>query len=314
MGLMPMRDEMRGNPRNRVAAVAAAVEAKRRGIARRLTRVAAAMAAVLSLAACESTGSATGSTGTGTASASASGSSTGFPVTIKHVHGTTTISSRPTRVATVGWASADTVIALGVTPVSIPKNTYGKTVDGGYLPWTKATLDDKGVAKADLPQLHDESDDIDAEAIASTSPDVIIGLQSGITKEQYATLSKIAPTIAYQKVAWFERWRALPPDRRYIMRTYTIRRAEPSRHEVTVDFVIHDHPGPAGSFAMHARPGDEAAIVGPFAASPDSAIGIDFHPGYADRLLLVGDETAVPAVAAILDSLSRDGWGASAKF
>lgn len=174
-----------------------------RGTARRLTRVAAAMVTVLSLAACGSTGSASSSTGTG----SASGSAAGFPVSITHAYGTTTISSRPTRVATVGWASADNVIALGVTPVSIPKNTYGKTVDGGYLPWTKDALDDKGVAKVDLPQLHDESDDIDAEAIASTNPDVIIGLQSGITKEQYATLSKIAPTIAYQKVAWGDTWR-----------------------------------------------------------------------------------------------------------
>lgn len=113
---------------------------------------------------------------------------------------------------------------------------------------------------------------------------------------------------AIRRGSWYERWRALPPARRYVMRTYTIRRADPSRHEVTIDFVIHDDPGPAGSFAMRARPGDEAAIVGPVAASPDSAIGIDFHPGYADRLLLVGDETAVPAVGAILGSLLRDGW------
>ena len=113
---------------------------------------------------------------------------------------------------------------------------------------------------------------------------------------------------AIRRGSWYERWRALPPARRYVMRTYTIRRADPSRHEVTIDFVIHDDPGPAGSFAMRARPGDEAAIVGPVAASPDSAIGIDFHPGYADRLLLVGDETAVPAVGAILGSLLRGGW------
>ncbi|MCI1832002.1 MAG: iron-siderophore ABC transporter substrate-binding protein [Bifidobacterium sp.] len=142
-------------------------------------------------------------------SSAASSSSAGFPVTITHAYGKTVIRSKPHRIATVGWGSFDNVIALGVVPVSIEKSTYGKTVDGGYLPWTKAALDRMGVAKADLPQLHDESDGIDVEAIAASRPDLIIGLQSGMTKEQYATLSAIAPTIAYQKVAWGDPWRSM---------------------------------------------------------------------------------------------------------
>ena len=47
------------------------------------------------------------------------------------------------------------------------------------------------------------------EAIAAAKPDLIIGLQSGMTKDQYTTLSKIAPTIAWQKVSWGDPWRSV---------------------------------------------------------------------------------------------------------
>ena len=136
-----------------------------------------------------------------------SGQQDSFPVKIDHVYGTTSISSKPKRIATVGWATPDNLIALGVVPVSIQKNSFGKTVDGGYLTWTKDALDEMHVAKADMPKLHDESDGIDVEAIAASKPDLIIGLLSGMTKKQYDTLSKIAPTIAYQEVAWGDPWR-----------------------------------------------------------------------------------------------------------
>lgn len=107
---------------------------------------------------------------------------------------------------------------------------------------------------------------------------------------------------------WYEQWRALPAERRNIFRTYTIRAAHPDLNEVTIDFVIHTNPGPAGAFAERARIGDELVIIGPNAASEDSALGIDFHPGNSTHLLLAGDETAVPAIGSILDSLLRDDW------
>ena len=108
--------------------------------------------------------------------------------------------------------------------------------------------------------------------------------------------------------AWFERWRALPPERRYTIRTYTIRAVDQERREVTVDFVLHDAAGPAGTFAAECQIGDEIGIIGPNARSKDSSIGIDFHPGNSQDLLLVGDETAVPAIGSILASLARDSW------
>lgn len=43
--------------------------------------------------------------------------------------------------------------------------------------------------------------------------------------------------------------------RQYTIRTYTIRKAQPERGEVVVDFVIHEGAGPAGAFAARAKPG-----------------------------------------------------------
>jgi len=50
--------------------------------------------------------------------------------------------------------------------------------------------------------LFDETEGIDFEAVADTQPDVILAAYSGITQEEYDTLSKIAPVVAYPDVAW----------------------------------------------------------------------------------------------------------------
>ncbi len=102
---------------------------------------------------------------------------------------------------------------------------------------------------------------------------------------------------------WYDRWRALPHAQRNPFRTYTVRRIDPASRELTVDFVVHHDAGPAGSWAEHAAVGDELVIVGPDERSPHSRGGIDWHPGSARRLLLVGDETAAPAICSILESL-----------
>lgn len=110
---------------------------------------------------------------------------------------------------------------------------------------------------------------------------------------------------------WYQQWKALETSERNPVRTYTIRRAEPEKQELTVDFVIHAEAGPAGSFAQTCRPGDEAVVIGPDAQSLHSAIGIDFHPGVSRHLLLIGDETAVPAIAAMLEQLAQAHWEGS---
>lgn len=103
--------------------------------------------------------------------------------------------------------------------------------------------------------------------------------------------------------SWYQAWRELPTASRSPLRTYTVRRIDPSARRLVVDFVVHHDPGPAGDWAMNAAVGHELLVVGPDERSPDSRQGLDWHPGTARRLLLVGDETAVPAIGGILESL-----------
>ncbi|SDO73167.1 NADPH-dependent ferric siderophore reductase, contains FAD-binding and SIP domains [Microbacterium sp. ru370.1] len=102
---------------------------------------------------------------------------------------------------------------------------------------------------------------------------------------------------------WYTRWRDLPEDERMPFRTYTVRRIDPDALELDIDFVLHHDAGPAGTWAESAAAGESILVVGPDARSDDSAQGIDFHPGTAQRLLLAGDETAAPAICAILEGL-----------
>ncbi len=122
-----------------------------------------------------------------------------FPVTIDHVYGETTITEKPERVASIAWANHEVPLALGIVPVGMSKATWGDDDDNGILPWVEEKLDELG---ADEPVLFDETDGIDYEAVADTQPDVILASYSGLTQEEYDTLSKIAPVVAYPDVAW----------------------------------------------------------------------------------------------------------------
>ena len=93
----------------------------------------------------------------------------------------------PQRVVLVGL-NEDAMLALGKVPVA---TSNFLDVDGGIFPWAEAAL--RG---SPTPVLLDQTDGIPYEKVAELSPDLIVGLYSGLTDEQYATLSKIAPTVA----------------------------------------------------------------------------------------------------------------------
>lgn len=94
------------------------------------------------------------------------------------------------------------------------------------------------------------------------------------------------------------------------MRTYTVRAVRPDVRELDVDLVRHGDAGPASRWAGAVAGGDELLVVGPNAAhsGPTRAAAWNPPPG-RPFLLLGGDETAVPAVAAILQRLPADARG-----
>jgi iron complex transport system substrate-binding protein len=128
------------------------------------------------------------------------------PVTIEHALGTTTIEEKPERVATVNWANHEVPLALGVVPVGMAAANFGDDDGDGVLPWVDEKLEELG---AETPVLFDETDGIDFEAVADTQPDVILAAYSGLTQEDYDTLSEIAPVVAYPETAWGTPWREM---------------------------------------------------------------------------------------------------------
>ena len=163
------------------------------------------LAVATALAALPLTACSTGSTDTAEEAGPAASSSAdagAFPVTIDHAYGSTTVESQPKRVVSIGSSDQDALLSLGVVPVGIQKVGWGGNAHG-TTPWFDARLEDLG---GTMPTLIDETDDIPVDEVAELDPDLILATLSGITREQYAKLSKIAPVVAYPGKPWMTTW------------------------------------------------------------------------------------------------------------
>lgn len=109
-----------------------------------------------------------------------------FPVEIEHRYGTATISEQPRRVVSLSFNGHDFLLALGVVPVAL-RHWYGDKPHGVW-DWAQAALGD-----AEPLVLEGE---INIERIAALRPDLIVGIWSGMSADEYRLLSRIAPTIA----------------------------------------------------------------------------------------------------------------------
>ncbi|MFE4835701.1 siderophore-interacting protein [Arthrobacter sp. NPDC056691] len=84
-------------------------------------------------------------------------------------------------------------------------------------------------------------------------------------------------------------------------RTYTVRWVDTAAGELAIDFVVHGDEGLAGPWAVAAKPGDSLIFTGP---------GGGYNPDPdADWYLLAGDEAALPALAAVIESLPAHARG-----
>jgi len=94
----------------------------------------------------------------------------------------------------------------------------------------------------------------------------------------------------------------LPPEALPAVRTYTLRLADPAAGTAAIDFVLHGEEGLAGPWAASARPGDVIAASGPgglFRPTADADV----------TRVLLGDDSAVPAIAAVLAAMPDDARG-----
>lgn len=161
-----------------------------------------AVAAALALAACGAPSPGVSTPPAATASGEA-GALDSFPIEIKHGLGTTVVESAPERVVTWGWGSTEAALAVGVYPVAVAEQSW--TVGAGnLLPWVEQAYGDK-----ELPIVLTDADGgatFPYEEVIAADPDLILAPYSGLTQEQYDTLSQIAPTLAYPGAPWTTTW------------------------------------------------------------------------------------------------------------
>jgi len=136
------------------------------------------------LAACGSDSDSTAPTG-GSGSGGASADPDAFPVTITHKYGETTIESAPQRVVCVGLTDQDALLALGIVPVGVTY-WFGDEEEQGIYPWAQDALGD-----AELPELLRDTNGVQVEKIAALQPDLILAQYTGLTEEDYNTLSQL---------------------------------------------------------------------------------------------------------------------------
>ena len=111
-----------------------------------------------------------------------------YPVTLEHKFGSTTLEERPERIVSLGYTEQDPLYALGAEPVAI-RYWYGDENDA-IFPWAEDAADTDPVV------LNMPYGSLNYEAILALEPDFISAIGSGITEDEYESLSQIAPTLA----------------------------------------------------------------------------------------------------------------------
>ncbi|WP_298041184.1 iron-siderophore ABC transporter substrate-binding protein [uncultured Microbacterium sp.] len=167
----------------------------------RVLSIGAVAALALGLAACSTSSAETDGDAGGSAASEGV-----FPVTVTHALGETVVESAPERVSTIGWGNQDVALALGIAPVGVDDQTW--SMDGsdglGVYDWT---LDAYKALGAEEPVVFSTADGTDFETIADTAPNLILAGYSDLDADSYATISEIAPTVAYPDAPWITPWR-----------------------------------------------------------------------------------------------------------
>ena len=115
------------------------------------------------------------------------GSAPGFPVTIDHAFGTTTIEQPPDRVVALGYNGSDFVLALGVQPVGV--RDFIGSFDEDRRAWARDLMTGPAPEKVG-------GEEIDFEKIAELQPDLIMAVYAFLEPSDYDKLSQLAPTVA----------------------------------------------------------------------------------------------------------------------
>ena len=148
-----------------------------------------------------------------------------------------------------------------------------------------------------------------AVSFESVSPQLRRVRFRGTDLDRYATNDNLHCKLFFPQPGVTEpEWPVLGPDglarypageKRLDMRTYTVRRIDPTEGWLEIEFVLHEDAGPGSEWAARARPGQQVGMMGPGGRSPRPAAW----------MLLASDETGLPAIRRITEGLPRETQG-----
>ncbi|WP_210530468.1 iron-siderophore ABC transporter substrate-binding protein [Rubellimicrobium arenae] len=239
-----------------------------------------------------------------------------FPQTFEHRFGTTVVEAEPHRIVSLDYGGQDDLLALGIVPVA-QRYWYGDDPLGTW-PWAQEALGD-----ASFEML---TGDLNIEQIAALDPDLILATYSGITADQYALLSQIAPVVAAESAygdfttPWNARIRAMARAvgkseeaeakvRAIEERLASIAADHPEWKELTATVAVHWNgtPGAYRSNDPRAQLLGAMGFVTP--AAVDAGGGMDaFYATFsaedpspldADALIWLDDGTTLPGIVAM---------------
>lgn len=124
----------------------------------------------------------------------------GGEIVFDHAFGTTVLKAPARRVVSIGYTTQDPLLALGTVPLAI-RYWFGDTPHATG-PWAEPLIGDAN------PTII--KGEVSAETIAALEPDLIVGVGSGISQDEYTLLSQVAPVLMHPKgrapynVAWDE--------------------------------------------------------------------------------------------------------------
>lgn len=125
-----------------------------------------------------------------------------FPVTIHGALGDAVIPAEPKRIVALGWSGQEAVLALGTVPVGMP-TVKSEGYDQDISPWVADAIAKLG---GETPFIFDAGVGAPIEQVAALEPDLILAVYSGMTEDEYASLSAIAPVVAYPEKPWTATW------------------------------------------------------------------------------------------------------------
>jgi iron complex transport system substrate-binding protein len=196
----------------------------------------------------------------GPATAAGAAGSDGFPRTVGHEVGETTVPRRPERVACVtDGAELAALLALGVRPVG-----FGQRTDP-LLPW----LAEAGAGAPEIGRYALGEADTNFEQVAAWRPDLLVGQVGFVTPENLGRFTGIAPTVATSFLDWRESLRQV---------------AEATGTEDRAAQVVADRDAAIDDAAQRLRPfaAERLAVLTVFAADQVYALN---RESFAGRML-----------------------------